>query len=71
MGGGAFAIEPTKFNFRADAPETKKEVCVDRVDVVRQNTPNAQVEILEGAGTVDGQKPDAIAHAIESLKGKD
>ena len=71
FGGGAFAIDPTKFNFSAYTPEPKKEVVVDPVDVVSNNTPNAQVEILEGAGTVAVTKPDPIAQAIESLKGKD
>ena len=71
FGGGAFAIDPTKFNFSAYTPEPKKEVVTDPVDVVSNNTPNAQVEILEGAGTVAVTKPDPIAQAIESLQGKD
>jgi len=71
FGGGAFAIDPTKFNFSAYTPEPKKEVVTDPVDVVSNNTPNAQVEILEGAGTVAVTKPDPVQQAIDDLQGKD
>ena len=51
LGGGAFKLDPSKFNFSAyNAP--KKETVVDPVDVVSDNTPTPEVEVLEGAGTV-------------------
>ena len=63
---GAFAIDPSKFDFSAYAP--KKETVTDPVDVVSNNTPDAQVDILEGAGTVAITKADPIEQAIQSVQ---
>ena len=72
FGGGGFALDTSKFNFDAyKAPEAKKEVVVDPVDVVSDKSPTPDVEVLEGAGTVAVTKPDPITQAIEALKGKD
>lgn len=63
---GAFALDPSKFDFSAYAP--KKETVTDPVDVVSNNTPDAQVDILEGAGTVAVTKADPIEQAIQSVQ---
>lgn len=71
-GGGGFALDTSKFNFDAyKAPEPKKEAVVDPVDVVSNNTPTPEVEVLEGAGTIAVTKPDSITQAINALQGKD
>jgi hypothetical protein len=71
FGGGAFAIDPTKFNFSAYTPEPKKEVVTDPVAVVSNNSPTPDVEVLEGAGTVAVTQPDPVQQAINDLQGKD
>lgn len=71
FGGGAFAIDPTKFNFSAYTPEPKKEVVTDPVAVVSDNSPTPDVEVLEGAGTVAVTQPDPVQQAINELQGKD
>lgn len=71
FGGGAFAIDPTKFNFSAYTPEPKKEVVTDPVAVVSDNSPTPDVEVLEGAGTVAVTQPDPVQQAINDLQGKD
>lgn len=71
FGGGAFAIDPTKFNFSAYTPEPKKEVVTDPVAVVSDNSPTPDVEVLEGAGTVAITQPDPVQQAINELQGKD
>lgn len=71
FGGGAFAIDPTKFNFSAYTPEPKKEVVTDPVAVVSDNSPTPDVEVLEGAGTVAVTQPDPVQQAIDDLQGKD
>ena len=71
FGGGAFAIDPTKFNFSAYTPESNKAPVIDPVDVVSDKSPTPEVEVLEGAGTVAVTKPDPVQQAIESLRGRD
>lgn len=71
FGGGAFAIDPTKFNFSAYTPEPKKEVVTDPVAVVSATSPTPDVEVLEGAGTVAITQPDPVQQAINELQGKD
>lgn len=71
FGGGAFAIDPTKFNFSAYTPESNKAPVIDPVDVVSDKSPTPEVEVLEGAGTVAITKPDPVQQAIESLRGRD
>ena len=58
---GAFALDPSKFDFSAYAP--KKETVTDPVDVVSNNTPDAQVDILEGAGTVAITKQPEVRYS--------
>lgn len=72
FGGGGFTLDSSKFNFDAyKAPEPKKETVVDPVDVVSDNTPTPEVEVLEGAGTVAVTKSDPVQQAINDLQGKD
>lgn len=72
MFGGGFTnnLNKNNFNFSAYAPK-KEELVVDPIDVVSNKTPEAKVEILEGAGTVAITKADPVQQAIESLRGKD
>ena len=80
-GGFTNNLNKNNFDFSAYAP--KKETVTDPVDVVSNNTPDAQVDILEGAGTVAITKqpevryssavtnaiaPDSIEQAIQSVQ---
>ena len=51
LGSGAFKLDPSKFNFSNISAPAPKPVD-DPVAIVSDKTPDAEVEILEGAGTV-------------------
>ena len=63
MLGGGFTnnLNENNFDFSAYAPQ--KETVTDPVDVVSNNTPDAQVDILEGAGTVAITKQPEVRYS--------
>ncbi|MGJ8682956.1 hypothetical protein, partial [Paraglaciecola sp.] len=60
-GGFTNNLNKNNFDFSAYAP--KKETVTDPVDVVSNNTPDAQVDILEGAGTVAVTKQPEVRYS--------
>ena len=64
MFGGGFTnnLNKNNFDFSAYAPK-KEEPVVDPIDVVSNKTPEAKVEILEGAGTVAITKQPEVRYS--------
>lgn len=61
-GGFTNNLNKNNFNFSAYAPK-KEEPVVDPIDVVSNQTPEAKVEILEGAGTVAITKQPEVRYS--------
>ena len=61
-GGFTNNLNKNNFNFSAYAPK-KEETVVDPIDVVSNKTPEAKVEILEGAGTVAITKQPEVRYS--------
>jgi hypothetical protein len=70
---GLFKLDPSKFNFSAYAPtaEPEPEAVTDPIAVVSNNTPDAQVDVLEDEGTVAVTVPTHVQQTMNELKGKD
>lgn len=64
MFGGGFTnnLNKNNFDFSAYAPQ-KEEVVVDPIDIVSNNTPEAKVEVLEGAADVAVTKKPEVRYS--------
>ena len=64
MFGGGFTnnLNKNNFDFSAYAPQ-KEEVVVDPIDIVSNNTPEAKVEVLEGAADVAITKQPEVRYS--------
>jgi hypothetical protein len=65
MFGGGFTnnLNKNNFDFSAYAPQKEEEVVVDPIDIVSNNTPEAKVEVLEGAADVAITKQPEVKYS--------
>jgi hypothetical protein len=65
MFGGGFTnnLNKNNFDFSAFAPQKEEEVVVDPIDIVSNNTPEAKVEVLEGAADVAVTKKPEVKYS--------